>query len=72
MQQQNTLLKQRQKDPPPSYAQPLTVQGLRDIPALSARADAQLQKLGLSDSSSGSDESADDGDANNHNREQAK
>jgi len=48
------------------------VQGLRDIPALSARADAQLQKLGLSDSSSGSDESADDGDANNHNREQAK
>ena len=54
------------------HAQPLTVQGLRDIPALSARADAQLQKLGLGDSSSGSDESADDEDANNHRREWPK
>ena len=54
------------------HVQHLTVQGLCDIPESSARADAQIQKLGLSDSSSGSDDTADDGDANDHRRERAK
>lgn len=67
VQQQNALLRKRRKDPPPSNVPALSVQDLREIPGLNARADAQLQKLGLSDSSSDSDESADDGEGN-HNR----
>ena len=74
IQQQNALLRKRRKDPPPLNvnAPPLSVQDLRDVPGLTARADAQLQKLGLSDSSSESDESADDGDGNHPRREKTK
>ncbi|KAL9977814.1 hypothetical protein ACROYT_G015263 [Oculina patagonica] len=72
LQQPNEIFNQCLKDPPPLQAQPLTMQGLHDLPQLIARADAQNQKLGLSDSSCGSDESADDGDAIAHRREQAK
>ena len=50
----------------------LSVQDLREIPGLNVRADAQLQKLGLSDSSSESDESADDGEGNHNRRERSK
>ena len=50
----------------------LSVQDLREIPGLNASADAQLQKLGLSDSSSDSDESADDGEGNHNRRERSK
>lgn len=72
LQQQNALLRQRRKDPPPSNVPALSVQDLREIPGLNARADAQLQKLGLSDSSSDSDESADDGEGNHNRRERSK
>ena len=50
----------------------LSVQDLREIPGLTARADAHLQKLGFSDSSSDSDESADAGEGNHNRREQSK
>ena len=72
LQQQNALLRQRRKDPPPSNVPALSVQDLREIPGLNARADAQLQKLGLSDSSSDSDESADHGEGNHNRRERSK
>ena len=72
LQQQNALLRQRRKDSLPSNVPALSVQDLRGIPGLNARADAQLQKLGLSDSSSDSDESADDGEGNHKHRERSK
>ena len=70
LQQQNALLRQRRQ--PPSNVPTLSVQDLRKIPGLNASADAQLQKLGLSDSSSDSDESADDGEGNHNRRERSK
>lgn len=45
---------------------------LCEIPGLNARADAQLQNLGLSNSSSDSDESTDDGEGNHNCREWSK
>ena len=50
----------------------LSVQDLRAISGLNASADTQLQKLGLSDSSSDSDESADDEEGNHNRRERSK
>ena len=72
LQQQNALLRQRRKDPPPSNVPALSVQDLRAISGLNASADTQLQKLGLSDSSSDSDESADDEEGNHNRRERSK
>ena len=63
LQQQNAKLKEQlSEDPPPSLplpANPLTVQDVRALPELSSRVESKLQQLGLSDSSSGSEDSDD-------------
>ena len=71
LQQQNAKLKERFEDPPP-FSQPLTVQDIRAVSGLSSRADLQLKKLGLSDSSSGSGDSEDEEDGHHTRRERSK
>ena len=64
LQQQNAKLKEQlSEDPPPSLplpANPLTVQHVCALPELSSHVESKLQQLGLSDSSSGSEDCDDD------------